>query len=80
EGFDFSNFTTEEVLRSIAAHGDNRNSNLIDLERGRPTQIDYILGRLIRIAKSYDVPIPHSETLYALCKALEQPAAAAIKG
>ncbi|MBN8548866.1 MAG: 2-dehydropantoate 2-reductase [Deltaproteobacteria bacterium] len=80
EGFDFSDFSTEEILRSIAAHGENRNSNLIDLERGRPTQIDYILGRLIRIAKSYDVPTPHSETLYALCKALEKPGAPASKG
>lgn len=72
EGFDFSSTSTEEILAGIQAHGENLNSNLVDLERGRPTQIDYILGRMIRIAKSYEVPTPHSETLYALCKALEK--------
>lgn len=71
EGFDFSSYTTEEILRGIEAHGDNKNSNLVDLERGRPTQIEYIMGRLIRIAGSYAVPVPHCETLYSLCKSLE---------
>jgi 2-dehydropantoate 2-reductase len=71
EGFDLSSLTNEQIFQGALAHGENRNSMLVDLERGRRTELDYILGRVVRIADNYGVPIPHARSLYQLCKALE---------
>ncbi len=72
EGFSFPDLTNEYIFSLVKSVGDNRNSQLIDLERGRKSEIDYVLGRIIRIAKSYDLPVPRCETLYALCRATER--------
>ena len=42
-----------------------------DLRRGRKTEIDYLNGYLVKLAKDVGVDVPVNETLYRLVKTLE---------
>ncbi|KAF6766676.1 ketopantoate reductase PanE/ApbA C terminal-domain-containing protein [Ephemerocybe angulata] len=46
----------------------NKSSMLADIERGRPTEIDYINGYLMRLAQMYNVQTPATASLYNLVK------------
>ena len=46
-------------------------SMLEDVEAGRPTEIDWITGALVREAERHGVPVPLHTTLYRLVKARE---------
>jgi len=41
-------------------------SMLLDAERGKPIEVEVILGEVVRMAKERNVDIPRVETLYAL--------------
>jgi len=43
-----------------------------DLERGRPTEIDYLNGYVVRECDARRLPAPVNRTLHALVKLLEQ--------
>jgi len=58
----------EEAARRTAA---NRNSMLLDLERGRRTEIDFLNGALLRAAREQGVDAPANEAVVALVKAME---------
>jgi 2-dehydropantoate 2-reductase len=47
-------------------------SMLEDVRAGRPTEIDFITGALVREAAKHDVPVPLHTALYRLVKAREQ--------
>lgn len=57
-----------EVLRRTAS---NRSSMLQDLEAGRPTEIEYITGQILRLAERHRTPAPLAQLLYALIKLQE---------
>lgn len=71
EGFPLDDLSDDAIFSAIRAVGENRNSLLLDIEKGRRTEIDYILGRVVRIAESHSVSVPRCRALYALCKAAE---------
>ena len=48
------------VIRGTAA---NRSSMLQDLEAGRRTEIEYITGQLLKIARQHEIPAPYNEDL-----------------
>jgi len=54
----------------IAATAANRSSMLQDIEAGRSTEIDYITGHLVALARRLGVPVPANEALLAEVKAL----------
>jgi 2-dehydropantoate 2-reductase len=43
-----------------------RASTAIDLEKGRPLEIEWISGAVKRLAKDVGLSVPHNETLHAL--------------
>jgi 2-dehydropantoate 2-reductase len=47
----------------IAGTADNRSSMLQDVEGGRPTEIDYITGYLLRVAEQHGIGAPHNQAL-----------------
>jgi 2-dehydropantoate 2-reductase len=49
----------------------NRCSMLQDLDKGRPTEIDWINGEIISKADEFGIPVPVNRTLYAMIKAKE---------
>jgi 2-dehydropantoate 2-reductase len=56
----------------LAAYGDNKPSMLQDLERGRPTEIDFINGHVVSEGRRLGVPTPINaavvETVHALSR------------
>jgi 2-dehydropantoate 2-reductase len=49
----------------------NRNSMLQDVESKRPTEVEQISGRLVRLARRLGIAAPHSDEVYRNLKALE---------
>ena len=46
-------------------------STLQDLERGKPLEYDGICGAVLRAARRHNIPVPATETVYALLKLLD---------
>lgn len=60
--------TALQVCRDTA---ENRCSMLQDLQARRRTEVEQITGRLVRLARRLDVPLPHNEAAYAQVKEQE---------
>ena len=53
------------VAKVISGTAQNRSSMLEDVERGRPTEIDYITGYLLQVADRHGIVAPHNRELYS---------------
>ena len=53
-----------QVMAVIRATAGNRSSMLQDVLAGRPTEIEYITGHLLRVAQQHGVAVPHNEAIY----------------
>jgi 2-dehydropantoate 2-reductase len=62
----------EAVLRFSETMPHALSSTAQDLARGRPTEIDYLNGYVVRECDARELPAPVNRTLYALVKLLEQ--------
>jgi len=49
----------------------NRSSMLQDVRNGRPTEIDWINGEVVRRGRRHNVPTPVNEALLKLVEVLE---------
>ncbi|KZT64128.1 hypothetical protein DAEQUDRAFT_747583 [Daedalea quercina L-15889] len=61
----------ENTLRNTARlhanpNATHRASTLVDVENGRPTEVEVIIGELVRMGRARSVVMPRVETLYAL--------------
>lgn len=61
----------ERLLDVSRRTAGNRSSMLRDMEEGRATEIDWIVGSLLRDAEERGVAVPALRTIYRLVKALE---------
>ncbi|KAJ2161588.1 2-dehydropantoate 2-reductase (Ketopantoate reductase) (KPA reductase) (KPR) [Coemansia sp. RSA 552] len=61
----------EYVVRIINATAQNRSSMLQDVASGRPTEVDWINGFLLRLGQQHGVPTPVNSLLYSLVKLKE---------
>ncbi|OWJ98424.1 2-dehydropantoate 2-reductase [Pseudomonas sp. A46] len=59
------------VADAMAQHRTHKPSMLQDLLAGRPTEIESINGEVIARARQVGVPVPRTETLYALVRLVE---------
>jgi 2-dehydropantoate 2-reductase len=60
----------EAFCRDYLSGGDgHRPSMLVDLERGRETEIDYLNGRICEYGRRHGVPVPYNEALTIMIKA-----------
>lgn len=64
EGFKDLKPNDEELLTSASSFGENKNSLLLDIERGKNSELESTLGRALRIAKSNNVPAPTLASYY----------------
>ena len=62
--------SAEERLDMATHIADVKTSMLQDLEAGKDLELEPICGATIEIAREYDVPVPHIESVYALTKLL----------
>jgi 2-dehydropantoate 2-reductase len=66
-----SDDTFNKVLEIIQKTAENRSSMLMDLENGRKTEIDAILGYVLKIAEQKQISTPMIQTFYLMIKGLE---------
>lgn len=64
DGFDISEHCSESFFERLKAHASNTNATLADVRAGRKTELDYILGRFLRLARHYEIDVPASFSLY----------------
>ena len=57
-----------ETTRKMPAY---KTSMALDLEHGRPMEIEAILGNVVRTAREHAVSIPTLEAIYAIAKMVE---------
>lgn len=58
----------ERRINGAAAIGEHKTSMLQDVERGRPIELEAIVGAVRDLGKLVDVPTPTIDTVYALVK------------
>jgi 2-dehydropantoate 2-reductase len=64
--------TLEQRIDGAEKVGAHKTSMLQDIEAGRSTQIDAIVGSVAEIGRLLQVPTPHIDAIYAATKLLEQ--------
>ncbi|MEO0239009.1 MAG: 2-dehydropantoate 2-reductase [candidate division WOR-3 bacterium] len=73
EGISLSPSQVLEDLKSvIKATSENKCSMLQDLEKKKKTEIDYINGYLLRLAKKHGIDIPLNQMIYELITRMEE--------
>ncbi len=58
----------QQIGASMASQS---SSTAQDLARGKPTEIDYLNGLIVRLGQAHNIPTPVNRTLWALVKLLE---------
>jgi 2-dehydropantoate 2-reductase len=56
----------------LSGAGHHKPSMLIDIEKGNPTEIDFINGKISEYGQRFNIPVPLHAALTALIKAKEQ--------
>ncbi|MCB9029674.1 MAG: ketopantoate reductase family protein [Deltaproteobacteria bacterium] len=72
EGFILDQLSDQDLLDKISNSRENVCSTLYDLRNGNKTELEYFLGRVIRIANSNQIKTPIMKTLYHLLKYYEE--------
>ena len=67
----------ERRLEAGLAVGDHKTSMLQDLEAGKPLELDCMTGAVIELAGRLGIAVPHTATVHACARLLEQLRAAA---
>ena len=62
----------EKRIAGAERVGPHKTSTLQDLEAGRETEIDAILGAVIELGRLTGTPTPHIDAVFAACKLLEK--------
>jgi 2-dehydropantoate 2-reductase len=62
----------ERRLEAGIAVGDHKTSMLQDLEAGKPMELDCMTGAIVELAHRLGVAVPHTETVHACAKLLDQ--------
>ncbi|HXN15917.1 MAG TPA: 2-dehydropantoate 2-reductase [Usitatibacter sp.] len=70
----------ERRIEGAARVGHHRTSMLQDVEAGRPTELDALLGAVIELARLTETPVPSLEAVYACAGLLERTVCAASRG
>ena len=66
-----------ERIAQLLAHSDRnlrpvRTSTLQDVQRGKPLEVDALIGIVVRNARRYGIKAPTSETIYALMRLVDR--------
>jgi 2-dehydropantoate 2-reductase len=70
-GFDCGNGFFETSMRYVLEAGDHPPSMLIDVLRGRPTEVSYINGKVVEAADRLGLDVPLNRAICALVQSLE---------
>jgi len=70
-GYKFGEGFLDDALGYLSRGGDHRPSMVTDLMHGRPTEIDFLNGKIVSHGLRLGVPVPINSALTAMMKALE---------
>lgn len=70
-GIDFG-ITLEQRINGAQKVGSHKTSMLQDIEAGRTTEVDAIVGSVAELGRLTQTPTPHIDTIYASMKLLEK--------
>jgi len=62
----------EQRIQGAAQMGAHKTSTLQDIEAGRPTEAEWLVGAVAEVGRLLEVPTPRIDTLYACLKMLER--------
>ncbi len=62
----------EQRIQGAAEMGSHKTSTLQDIEAGRTTEVEWLVGAVAELGRLVDFPTPRIDTLYACLKLLEQ--------
>ena len=65
-------FSPDELRNQIERYRDNTNSTLADLRAGRPTEIPWLIGAMVKRAGPAGVDVPVARTLLGLLEGLQR--------
>ena len=71
-GYDYGEEFFQQGMEYLSAAGHHKPSMLIDIEKGRPTEIDFINGKIVAYGDKLDIPVPVNRAIYSLVKAKEK--------
>jgi 2-dehydropantoate 2-reductase len=64
--------TVDQRIAGAAEVGAHKTSMLQDIEAGRPTEVDALVGAVAELGRLTGTPTPHIDAIYASVKLLEQ--------
>jgi 2-dehydropantoate 2-reductase len=64
--------TIDQRIAGAEKVGEHKTSMLQDLEAGRPMEIEAIAGAVVELADRLGVPMPHTNSIYASARLLDQ--------
>ena len=70
-GIEFG-ITLEKRINGAEKVGAHKTSMLQDIETGRPTEVDAIVGAVAELGRLTNIPTPHIDAIYASVKLLEK--------
>lgn len=70
-GIEFG-ITLEQRINGAEKVGAHKTSMLQDIETGRPTEVDAIVGAVTELGRLTNIPTPHNDAIYASVKLLEK--------
>jgi 2-dehydropantoate 2-reductase len=70
-GIEFG-ITLEQRINGAEKVGTHKTSMLQDIETGRPTEVDAIVGAVAELGRLTNIPTPHIDGIYASVKLLEK--------
>jgi 2-dehydropantoate 2-reductase len=72
-GISLGDHALEETIKaSVSAVGSNINSTLADLRAGRPSELPWLIDRVIEVAEKNQITIPVTKALRAILKTMEE--------
>jgi len=71
DGYDFGDDALERFTSYLEKGGAHKPSMLIDVEKKRPTEVDFMSGAIARYGEKYGIPTPVNSTFTNLLKTIE---------
>lgn len=71
-GYDYGPDFFSHCIEYLKKAGHHKTSMHIDIENGRPTEIDYINKKIVDYGRTNNIDTPYNETITSLVKAIEK--------
>ena len=72
DGYDYGQDSLDRFISYLEKGGAHKPSMLIDVEKKRPTEVDFMSGAIARYGAKYGIPTPVNSTFTHLLNTKEQ--------